>query len=339
LGFSVPDRNDLAVTSAVCTPAARCPEVAGFTAAPLSVFRSLASTVVDVYVVHDPSSGPMLYCQAGWALDRARLDELVNNDVAHLLVKDGDFAAFSNSLLTSLESTLRRAAVPPTERFAALQMAVAAEIERTLQVADCSQYCEAAKTISQQLVTLLSENDVLPQDLFRLARHDFKTFMHVTNVTSYSVMLADRLGISDPDERREIAYGAMLHDIGKRHVPAHILTKPGRLTNDERSTIESHPTNGYRELRQRKDLSFGQLMMVYQHHERVDGTGYPVGVLVDEIHLWARLVAVVDVFDALTAVRPYRKPISRLEALEYQRTMAGVQFDAEILKCWIATMK
>jgi HD-GYP domain-containing protein (c-di-GMP phosphodiesterase class II) len=326
------------VTSALSTPAAPCPQVAGYAAAPLRAFRSLQTTIVDLHVVHDPCSGPMLYCQAGWPLDPARLDELAANGISYLLVKDGDYASFSGNLLKALESTLRRAEVPPAERFAALQAAVAAEIERTLLLADCGEYCAAAKTISRQLVALLAEDDVVPQDLFRLARHDFRTFTHVTNVSTYTVLLADRLGISDPDERRKIAYGAMLHDIGKRFIPAHILGKAGRLTSDERAMVESHTISGYRELRQREDLSVGQLMMVYQHHERLDGRGYPVGVVADEIHPWARLLAVVDVFEALTAARPYRKPATRREALEYQQALAGSHFDAEILKCWNATM-
>ena len=79
-------------------------------------------------------------------------------------------------------------------------------------------------------------------------------------------------------------------------------------------------------------------MMAYQHHERVDGRGYPVGVLGDEIHPWARLLAVVDVFDALTGARPYRHSLSQQQALDYQRQRAGARFDPEILQCWLSAM-
>src|SRR6185369_5881799 len=146
----------------------------------------------------------------------------------------------------------------------------------------------------------LVNNDVLPQDLFRLARHDFLTFTHITNVASYGVIFAERLKLCGEGEFEQLAKAAILHDIGKRFIPASILQKPGRLVSDERAIIETHPQRGYEELCGRDDMSNDQLMMVYQHHERFDGTGYPVGFAGDEIHLWARMLAIVDVFDAMT---------------------------------------
>jgi HD-GYP domain-containing protein (c-di-GMP phosphodiesterase class II) len=79
-------------------------------------------------------------------------------------------------------------------------------------------------------------------------------------------------------------------------------------------------------------------MMVYQHHERVDGTGYPVQVLQDEIHPWARMLSVVDVFDTKTAKRPEGRAATPAEVLEYQRQQAGTQFDREVVECWNSTM-
>jgi HD-GYP domain-containing protein (c-di-GMP phosphodiesterase class II) len=180
---------------------------------------------------------------------------------------------------------------------------------------------------------------VLPHELFRIARHDFHTFAHVTNVACYSVLLADKLGIHDATELKQIATGAMLHDMGKRAVPKSVLVKAGRLTPDERELVQSHTQRGYEELCGRPDMVFGQLMMVYQHHEHVDGKGYPVRVLADEIHPWARLLAVVDVFDALTGKRPYRRAISPQAALDHLRAKAGLQFDREVVECWTAAMQ
>jgi HD-GYP domain-containing protein (c-di-GMP phosphodiesterase class II) len=85
-------------------------------------------------------------------------------------------------------------------------------------------------------------------------------------------------------------------------------------------------------------MSFEQLMMVYQHHERFDGKGYPVGVQGEEIHPWARMLAVVDVFDAMTGTRPYRRPATAQEAMEYIGRSAGTHFDPEMVKCWKSTM-
>ena len=135
-----------------------------------------------------------------------------------------------------------------------------------------------------------------------------------------------------------MATAAILHDLGKRFVPAKILTKIGPLDAEERDILESHLRRGYAELYEKSDLDFGQLMMVYQHHEHVDGTGYPVRVLKGEIHPWARMLTIVDVFDSLTARRPNHVPATPQSVFEYQRQQAGARFDGEFVECWISAM-
>ena len=110
---------------------------------------------------------------------------------------------------------------------------------------------------------------------------DYHTFTHSANVSYYCVMLAKELGITSENELNQIAMGALLHDLGKLEIPASILTKPGKLTDWEFDVIKTHPTVGFRQLCQRQDLNHAQLMMVYQHHERLDGTGYPVRIVKD----------------------------------------------------------
>jgi HD-GYP domain-containing protein (c-di-GMP phosphodiesterase class II) len=216
---------------------------------------------------------------------------------------------------------------------------MAVEIERTARLIDCGPYLELSGKVARDLTSLLSASNVLPRDLYRLARHDFNTFTHVTNVASYCVILAERLGITDRGELEQVATGAMLHDIGKRFVPLNILNKPARLNPIERDVIETHPQRGYEELRGRDGLSPAQLMMVYQHHERMDGSGYPVGVTGGEIHPWAKMLAVVDVFDAMTGTRPYRRPAKARDALDFIGRNAETQFDREVVECWNSAMK
>ena len=100
-----------------------------------------------------------------------------------------------------------------------------------------------------------------------------------------------------------------------------------------------YPTTGFAKLCSREDLSYAQLMMVYQHHERLDGTGYPVGVTGEEIHDWARLCSVADVFEALTSNRPYRAGMSISKAFSIMDPGADTTFDKEMLECWKAIIK
>jgi HD-GYP domain-containing protein (c-di-GMP phosphodiesterase class II) len=165
--------------------------------------------------------------------------------------------------------------------------------------------------------------------------HDYHTFTHSANVAMYCAMLARALGISDRDELNAIAVGALLHDAGKLQIPASILTKPAELTEAEVAIVREHPRLGFRMLCQRPDLSFGQLMMIYQHHEKIDGSGYPVHAVGSELHDWGKMCAVTDVFEALTSNRPYRLGLSFAKAAEIMQHHPGTAFDGEMLSCWI----
>lgn len=318
------------VTSRIDCSTTNGSEPTGYLSVSTTLLKWLSTAPVDLFVRY-ASQGPLrLYRRGGTSMEGplAVADgDVINNC---LYVRAEDFACLGSHTLASLEASN----APPGERYAALQMAMGMEIERALHVPDCSPYVAISSTIARDVVSLIGKHQILPVDLFRLARHDFTTFTHVTNVASYAVMLAEHLGISDRATLEQIAVGAMLHDLGKRFLPVQILTKGTRLDSRERELIETHPTRGYEELCQRPDLDFGQLMIVYQHHERMDGTGYPVGSCGDEIHLWARIVAVVDVFEAMTGVRPYRRPVSAEPALDYLRKMAGTHFDLEVVQCW-----
>jgi HD-GYP domain-containing protein (c-di-GMP phosphodiesterase class II) len=136
-----------------------------------------------------------------------------------------------------------------------------------------------------------------------------------------------------------IGTAAVLHDIGKRQVPSAVLNKPGRLDAEEWDLVQEHPRTGFDQLAPRGDLTWDQLMMIYQHHERLDGRGYPVGLEGDEIHEWARICAIADVFDALTSERPYRKPDTLDKVLDYLQSLAGNSLDKEMIHCWTMIAK
>ena len=294
---------------------------------------------VDIFVQPSRNSAPTLYCRAGLSLDNHKLLGLDEVGIREVYVRMSDSRDFGTQLLESVESLSKQESIPATDRFAALQLAMAVEIEHTVRLIDCSKFVSLSQKVSRDIVSFISSKRLVPRDLFRIARHDFNTFVHVTNVASYSVILAQRLGISENTELEQIATAAMLHDIGKRFIPAGILNKRTRLDPSERELIETHPTRWYIDICDRTELTSGQLMIVYQHHERVDGSGYPVGVHGAEIHPWAKLVSVVDVFDAMTGRRSYRRAIAAQDALQYLMRNAGTQFDLEAARCWVSAMK
>jgi putative nucleotidyltransferase with HDIG domain len=153
---------------------------------------------------------------------------------------------------------------------------------------------------------------------------EHNTGVHSQRVREYTLLLADHLGVSE-QTRRDIAYGALLHDVGKIAVPDHILLKPGPLTDHELTAVRRHPEEGYRILR-RVPFLRNAADIVRTHHERIDGSGYPRGLEGGQIPLGARLFAVADVYDALTSDRPYHAAISYEKAAEVILDGLGTHF-------------
>ena len=158
---------------------------------------------------------------------------------------------------------------------------------------------------------------------------DKETEGHSLRVTDLVISLAGRFGFRD-SELVQTRWGALLHDIGKMGLPDSILLKPGTLTEQEWEAMKNHPVIAYKLL---SPIGFlrSAVDIPYCHHEKWDGTGYPRGLKGEQIPLSARIFAVIDVWDALTSDRVYRKAWSNEKALEYIRTQAGMHFDPHVV--------
>lgn len=161
-------------------------------------------------------------------------------------------------------------------------------------------------------------------------------YIHSVAVGTLMMSLARHLGLSEQDVR-VAGMAGLLHDIGKLHVPATILDKPGRLNADEIMEIRRHPGLGHRILTDLSDLDPRVLEVCRHHHERMDGTGYPDGLKGDEISQIVRISAICDVYDAVTSIRPYKRAWSPHEALAQMLEWDG-HFDPETLRAFIASL-
>jgi PAS domain S-box-containing protein len=166
-----------------------------------------------------------------------------------------------------------------------------------------------------------------------LELRDQDTEGHTRRVTELTLRLASAMGVRG-DELVHVRRGALLHDIGKVGIPDSILTKPGPLTEEEWQIMRQHPVYAY-ELLSPVEFLVEALNIPYCHHERWDGTGYPRGLIGEDIPLDARIFAVVDVWDALLSIRPYRKAWSREKAVAYIIEQAGRQFDPMVVDAFL----
>jgi HD-GYP domain-containing protein (c-di-GMP phosphodiesterase class II) len=162
---------------------------------------------------------------------------------------------------------------------------------------------------------------------------DQYTCGHSERVGFLSMVTGKAMGLKI-SQLQELEWGGLLHDVGKIGIPEKVLNKPARLTDEEFAIIKHHPARGYAVLKPIGTLK-DVLDIVLHHHEVPDGTGYPKGLKGDAIPLLARIVHVVDAFDALTSDRPYRRPYSPEKAISILRQDAGTKFDSIIVEFFI----
>jgi putative nucleotidyltransferase with HDIG domain len=153
-------------------------------------------------------------------------------------------------------------------------------------------------------------------------------------VQVYAVELARRLGVEDDQQLRGLQAAALLHDMGKLAIPDHILNKPGKLTPTEFEEMKRHADIGA-DLLSSITFPYPVVPIVRHHHEQWDGNGYPAGIAGSEIPLGARILAVVDCFDALTSDRPYRRSMSTQHAFGILRERRGTMYDPLVVDRFI----
>lgn len=206
----------------------------------------------------------------------------------------------------------------------------------------------ARQTSSRPLVGDLSAADIVADEeafldgrvhhlMLQLGRKDDVTEDHTRRVATLAVQMGEHLGL-DASSLRDLAAGGLLHDIGKLQTPDVILKKPGKLTDAEYEVIKRHPGEGARILNEIGKFNERVLHLVEAHHERLDGGGYPHGSYANQIHIEARILAVADVFDALTSQRPYRVAWPADRALEVIERESGQGFDPRCVEALRAVL-
>lgn len=192
------------------------------------------------------------------------------------------------------------------------------------------------KSVNLLLDNLISKHDALIQ-LEEIRTYDDYVFLHSINVAVFAMMTGQTLGYTE-NQLSELGLGALLHDIGMISVDPAVLYKVGPLTPHENDQIRAHAQIGFNMLRTYREVSTKSMHIAYQHHERMDGQGYPRGLQGSQILNYARIVAIVDTFDALISDRPHRTGCTTTDALTVIRKLAGTCFDPEVIEAFAANV-
>jgi HD-GYP domain-containing protein (c-di-GMP phosphodiesterase class II) len=299
----------------------------------LSTFGVVPVQGLDLYLRHSAQESAVLFKGGAEICDIETVQRMLHEGLTKVYIHRDDRHLYQRFLREYWKDLLNDDRQPLETKTRVLSEVIRDVLSDQFANGTTESIIGSCQTFGNAAANLIGREPVSLDALVSVLQHDYCTFTHSTNVSAYAVLLGRELGFPQED-LEQIAVGGLLHDLGKLDIPEAILNKPGKLTDEEFKEIKTHPTVGLSRVADRSDLSVGQMMMVYQHHERLNGQGYPVGCTGDEIHPWAKLCAIVDVYEAITSVRPYRQPMSNEVALAVLEKGRGTEFDSEMLTCW-----
>ncbi|MFZ6802046.1 HD-GYP domain-containing protein [Undibacterium sp. Di24W] len=238
---------------------------------------------------------------------------------------------YSQVVQVSMDAELGRAAkIVGTSKTAVFSMFSEARMGNAIEA-------EHAMPLVEEIASSVMRNPGALIGLARLKTADDYTYMHSVAVCALMIALSRQLGLSD-EEVREAGLAGLLHDIGKMAVPPEILNKPGRLTEEEFTSVKEHPGAGYEMLLEAKGVGKIALDVCLHHHEKVDGSGYPKGLNGEQISLYAKMGAVCDVYDAITSNRPYKAGWCPAESLKKMAEWSKGHFDDRVFQAFIRSI-
>ena len=238
-------------------------------------------------------------------------------------------------IMETVKSAASDPAMEPSKKASAVYHSVK-NLMQELFECPTADFIKDTKEVVGSLVDMVLEDDEAANALIKVTQHDFYTYTHSVNVGTLSVCLAKKLFQKDPShDMREIGAGFFLHDLGKVRVGKEILNKPGRLDDYEMKRMRTHPYQSFKILQETSQLSEECRIIAMQHHERNDGTGYPLRLVGDQIHDYGRICCIADVYDALTSKRAYKEAMPPFSALKIMRNEMLSHFHKEIFNNFV----
>lgn len=272
---------------------------------------------------YDISSHSAMILKAGQKLTNVIINQMLNAKL------DGGYIDTVNSelqIVSSINVQIRKEAITNIHNLADNFI----DSSKGVQESDIK---ALGNTTSRLIDSLSSQKDILV-NIADIKMYDDYTYHHSLSVAIMAIAIGMELGLTN-QLLNELGLAGLLHDIGKVAIPIEIIQKPDKLTDEEFNLVRMHPIHAANHLRDRKLVNENVYRGIVGHHEKLDGSGYPNNLKGTEIHPYARILAVADVYDALTSNRPYRIPNQPNEAIEYIMGGVGRHFDEKVVQAFL----
>ncbi len=290
---------------------------------------------VEIFLPNSQGGDAVLYRRAGAGLSAPNLDRLTNSGVAEVFLRLDDFHRCANELESQLTDLLTNPHISCQDKAQIANTAGLSVAKDLVQVTPDKESISRVDHVVHSLSKGVLHDPAMGAYLLQMAGHERSTASHMFMVSTLAMLFASEvLGEKEEARIRAIGVAGMLHDLGKLVIPVEILNKPTPLTREELQLIQQHPIESVRILGNDPNITDDIRQMILQHHERIDGRGYPIGVPESELLTESKMLAIVDSFHALIGRRSYRKSMELDQANRVLTTQAGTQFDADLLETW-----
>ncbi len=298
----------------------------------LSTVRPNEELPFDIFIHVDQKM--IQYIKQGDKLKSEKIILLHEKDTGEsFFVDNKDKDTYRNYVKASMNSST----MSNLEKANILRESSIAILEDLFENPDVGQAIEDTRPVIADLLTFMENAPESIGNLISLSGHDFYTYNHSFDVSIYSLGLGQALGF-DKATMEELGLGSLFHDVGKRMVSLDILCKRGPLDDAEWTQMRMHPQYGLKILNEHYNISEGIKAACYEHHESWGGGGYPQDIAAQEIHPFARIVALTDTYDAMTTQRSYNVPMRPVDALNMMKEKLKHKYDPDMLKAMYSVL-
>jgi HD-GYP domain-containing protein (c-di-GMP phosphodiesterase class II) len=279
----------------------------------------------------------ILYRAANLPFTEKTRANLLDNLVKKLYVPADSQERYQKYIEANIDQIVRDREIPERAKAGIVYDSTKMLIKDVLTSPNLGDNVRRSQNMVEASVVYIVSSQEAFHNLLRVMSFDYYTYTHSVNVCTFSVAFARHLGYTDEEMLNHLGVGALLHDVGKTRIPDRILNKRARLNPREMELVRKHPRYGYDILQETQLIHPDCYYPIIQHHERLDGSGYPEALSGDSIHVFGKITAIADTFDAMTTERVYQSAIDTFPALKTMFSLPE-QYERDLLEQFAVLM-
>lgn len=299
----------------------------------VEIAHLVPDSVVSFSIFLERNGKLLLYKPSGETVTEENIERMLRMGSKVLYIEEEEKRGLFDYYQNNIDYLLKSEYIAPLKKSVILHGVSEHIMEKSFQKPELQDNFRLwEKTVRDNFTFMMGHQEVF-ESMITVAEKDQYTYIHSVNVGLLMLGCAVEAGVKDQQEILQIGMGGLLHDIGKAMVPDAIIRKQGALSREEWVIIKKHPEVGLKLLAEHRQIGEQSRIIVAQHHEAVNGAGYPARLEGESIDYWARMCKIVDAYDAMTSNRSYSFAVSPMEAM--RRMIAGDGFDRRLMKFFI----